>query len=111
MNATERLCAAIRRETPDRIPTFEWFIDARVGQALTGSDDPLDVVERLDIDGINIRPDYAKRFIDAQTFADEWGTRRQLTGDGFHGLGRPCAEQQRHCREEARQHHTPFVHV
>jgi hypothetical protein len=35
----------------------------------------------LDIDGINVRPDYAKRFLDAQTFEDEWGNRRQLTGD------------------------------
>lgn len=97
MNATERLCAAIRRETPDRIPTFEWFIDVTVGRALTGSDDPLDVVERLDIDGINIRPDYAKRFIDAQTFEDEWGNRRQLTGDCIPAVvAQPLSDVTRH---------------
>ena len=97
MNATERMCAAIRRETPDRIPTFEWFIDAAVGQALTGSDDPLDVVERLDIDGINIRPDYSKRFIDAQTFEDEWGNRRQLTGDCIPAVvAQPLSDVTRH---------------
>ena len=32
-----------------------------VGRALTGSDDPLEVVERLDLDAVNIRPDYAAR--------------------------------------------------
>ena len=61
MNGTARMCAALRRELPDRIPTFEWFLDAGVGRALTGSGDPLDIVERLDLDGINIRPDYARR--------------------------------------------------
>ena len=97
MTATERLCAAIRRETPDRIPTFEWFIDLSVGRALTGSDEPLDVVERLDIDGINIRPDYAKRFSDAQTFGDEWGNRRQLTGDCIPAvIAHPLSDVTRH---------------
>jgi hypothetical protein len=51
------MCTAIKRGTPDRIPTFEWFIDPGVGKALTGSADAMDIVERLDIDGINIRPD------------------------------------------------------
>ncbi len=91
------MCAALRRETPDRIPTFEWFIDVSVGRALTGSDDPFDVVERLDIDGINIRPDYTKRFIDAQTFEDEWGNRRQLTGDCIPAVvAQPLSDVTRH---------------
>jgi uroporphyrinogen decarboxylase len=97
MNGTDRLCAALRRETPDRIPTFEWFIDATVGRALTGSDDPLDIVERLDLDGVNVRPDYAKRFLDAQTFEDEWGTRRQLTGDCIPAVvAQPLSDVTRH---------------
>ena len=81
MNGTERICTAIQRKIPDRTPTFEWFVDETVGKALTGSDNLLEVVERLDLDGINIRPDYSKRFIDPQIFEDEWGARRQLTGD------------------------------
>jgi uroporphyrinogen decarboxylase len=52
-----------------------------VGAALTGSDDPLDIVERLDLDGINVRADYRKQYLNGTTFADEWGTKRQLTGD------------------------------
>jgi uroporphyrinogen decarboxylase len=97
MTATERLCAAIRRETPDRIPTFEWFIDVTVGRALTGSDDPLEVAERLDLDAVNIRPDYTKRFLDSQTFEDEWGNRRQLTGDCIPAVvAHPLSDVTRH---------------
>ena len=97
MNGTDRMCAALRREIPDRIPTFEWFIDPSVGRALTGTDEPLDIVDRLDLDGINIRPDYAKRFLDAQTFEDEWGNRRQLTGDCIPAVvAQPLSDVTRH---------------
>lgn len=97
MNGTERICAAIRRETPDRIPTFEWFIDGALAKILTGSDDLLEVVERLDLDGINIRPDYSKQFIDPQIFEDEWGARRQLTGDALPAIiAHPVADLTRH---------------
>ncbi len=97
MNGTERVCAAIRREIPDRIPTFEWFIDETVGKALTGSDHPLDIVERLDLDGVNIRPDYSKRFVSPEVFEDEWGSRRQLTGDCIAAvIAHPLADLTRH---------------
>jgi len=81
MTGKERILRALRRGVPDAVPTFEWFIDGSVGKALTGSDDPLNVVERLDLDGINIRPDYRKQHVDEKTLVDEWGIRRQLTGD------------------------------
>jgi uroporphyrinogen decarboxylase len=97
MNGTQRLCAAIRRETPDRIPTFEWFIDEAVGKTLTGSDNLLEVVDRLDLDGINIRPDYSKRFINPHIFEDEWGARRQLTGDSIPAvIAHPVPDLTRH---------------
>jgi uroporphyrinogen decarboxylase len=72
---------ALKRETPDQIPTFEWFIDTQVGEALTGHRDPIDIVDALGVDGINIRPDYRRRQVEAGTFADEWGTVRKETGD------------------------------
>jgi len=83
VNSRDRIVAALNREKPDQIPTFEWFIDTQVGQTLTGHCDPIDIVEALDIDGINIRPDYGRRQIDAHTFADDWGTVRQDTGDSI----------------------------
>lgn len=81
MTKKERIVRALQRKEPDRVPTFEWFIDQAVGKALTGSDDAIDIVEGLDLDGINIRADYSKEYIDDETFVDEWGTKRRLTGD------------------------------
>jgi uroporphyrinogen decarboxylase len=77
----ERIVRALQRDVPDRVPTFEWFIDASVGQALVGGDDPIDIVQRLDLDGINVRADYRKESLDDTTLVDEWGVKRQLTGD------------------------------
>lgn len=82
MTGKERINTALRLQTPDSVPTFEWFIDKTVGLALTGSDDPVTVVDKLDLDGINIRPDYSQEFAaDKMTFVDEWRTTRKLTGD------------------------------
>ncbi len=81
MNGRERILCALRRAEPDAVPIFEWFIDPAVGQALVGSPDIIDVVDRLDLDGINLRPTYEKQFLDDRTFVDEWGMKRQLTGD------------------------------
>ena len=99
MNGKERILRALRRETPDAVPTFEWFIDVTVGRALVGSDDPLDVVERLDLDGVNVRPDYRKEFQDETTLVDEWQIRRQLTGDCLPALlDSPILDVTRHHR-------------
>lgn len=97
MHGKERVLRALRREVPDAVPTFEWFIDAAVGRALTGSEDPLDIVDRLDLDGINIRPDYRKQFLDDKTLVDEWQIRRQLTGDCLPALlASPIADVTQH---------------
>lgn len=77
----ERIEQALRKGEPDRVPTFEWFIDETIGKDLTGSTDPIDIVESLDIDGINIRADYTKDFSSDDTYTDEWGATRKLTGD------------------------------
>jgi uroporphyrinogen decarboxylase len=81
MTGKERILQALRRAVPDRVPTFEWFIDASIGQALVGSSDLLDIVDGLDLDGVNIRPDYRQEFRDETHFTDEWQIRRQITGD------------------------------
>ena len=83
MTSRERILTALQRKTPDVVPTFEWFIDETVGRALTGSTDPIEIVEALDIDGINIRPNYSRRAVSTEIFVDEWGATRQLTGDAI----------------------------
>jgi uroporphyrinogen decarboxylase len=97
MTGRERILTALRRGQPDVVPTFEWFIDAAVGRALTGCDDPIDVVDRLDLDGINIRADYHSEWIDDVTLTDEWGARRKYTGDVLPAvLASPIADITRH---------------
>jgi len=81
VNSRQRILAALNRQTPDRVPTFEWFIDIQVGESLTGYRDPISVVDALEIDAVNIRPDYRRKSLKNDTFADEWGTLRQKTGD------------------------------
>ncbi len=81
MNGKDRILRALRRSVPDTVPVFEWFVDASVARALTGSEDILDVVEHLDLDAVNVRPDYAKRHLDETTIVDEWQISRKLTGD------------------------------
>jgi uroporphyrinogen decarboxylase len=83
MNGHERIIAALQRRQPDRVPTFEWFIDKNVGKQLTGSADALDIVEALDHDGINIRADYAKIPKADGVYVDEWGTTRKVTGESI----------------------------
>jgi uroporphyrinogen decarboxylase len=77
----QRIELALQHKQPDCIGTFEWFIDDAVGKVLTGSDNQIDIVDSLDIDGINIRADYTKDFTSDDTYVDEWGSKRQLTGD------------------------------
>jgi len=81
MTGRERILTALQRREPDCVPTFEWFIDEGVGQALTGSADAIEIVESLDLDGINVRPNYTRRALSAERYVDEWGATRQLTGD------------------------------
>ena len=79
MTPKERILTALRREQPDAVPTFEWFIDKQVAHALCGTADPIDVVEQLDLDAINIRPDYGKEKLTEDTYSTEWGMKRQIT--------------------------------
>jgi uroporphyrinogen decarboxylase len=99
VNGKQRILQALKRSTPDAVPTFEWFIDGGVGKVLTGSDDPLDIVERLGLDGINVRADYQKKNLDPTTLVDEWGIKRQLTGDCLPALlASPISEIAQHSR-------------
>jgi len=97
MTGKERILRALRREEVDCVPTFEWFIDQEVGRVLTGHTDPIEIVDALDIDGINIRPDYTREHRDERTFVDEWGVERRLTADCIPAVTRPpIAEIGRH---------------
>lgn len=93
MKPKERIETALRRGMPDRIPTFEWFVDPAVGEAMTGSRDILEIADALDLDAVNVRPDYRKDALDGTTFRDEWGCVRRETGDVLPAVvGHPIRE-------------------
>lgn len=81
MTGKERIITALQRKVPDRVPTFEWFIDPAIARSLGIAEDPISLIQHLELDGINLRPDYQKHIIDALTFSDEWGKVQTYTGE------------------------------
>ena len=97
MTGKQRILAALWRQTPDCVPTFEWFIDGVVTQALVGTREPVEAAIALDLDAINVRADYRKQFLDPNIFVDEWGVKRMLTSDAMpHVLESPIKDITRH---------------
>ena len=97
MTGKQRILTALQRQTPDCVPTFEWFIDGVVTQALVGTTEPVAAAHALDLDAINVRADCRKQFSDSGTFVDEWGVKRMLTSDAMpHVLESPIKDIARH---------------
>ncbi len=76
MTSTERVLAVLRREEPDRIPTFEWDIDPDLIINMTGGGSYDDFVEQFDLDAVMCGPDYAKSPLPDGNLIDEWGVTR-----------------------------------
>jgi uroporphyrinogen decarboxylase len=83
MTSRERVIRALERKEADRVPTFEWAIDRKVCRALTGSEDSLEAIVKLGVDGVVVRADYSKQRIDAEIYLDEWGCRRKVSGESL----------------------------
>ena len=89
MNSRERMCKALNRERPDRVPTFEYAIDGKVVEAICPGGTYADVVESLGLDGITaFEPSpggyvagMADRLKPGEAFVDEWGVKRVATGE------------------------------
>ncbi len=89
MNSRERMCKALNRERPDRVPTFEYAIDGKIVEAICPGGTYADVVEFLGLDGVTaFEPSpggyvagMADRLRPGETFVDEWGVTRMATGE------------------------------
>jgi uroporphyrinogen decarboxylase len=57
---------------------LEYWIDCGVDCI-----DPIDPNGGMDIDGVAVRPDYTKEYRDDGVYIDEWGGRRQITGESI----------------------------
>ncbi len=85
MNSVERVSAALRGETPDRVPILEWFVHPKVYQAiLPGSTWP-DFVEEIDLDAVTAHFIFEGTFketrIDEKTVVNEWGVTLGVTDE------------------------------
>jgi uroporphyrinogen decarboxylase len=81
MTSRERVIAALERREPDRLPTFEWRISRPIIEAFAPGGDEGDFVEAAGHDAVCCSPSYRRvETIDADTFVDEFGVKRHLTG-------------------------------
>jgi uroporphyrinogen decarboxylase len=81
MNSEERVMGALARKPIDRVPTFEWELSRVVIDALTPGENELGFVEKMDLDGICVYPDYKSEFIDDTTYRTEWGILKKKTSE------------------------------
>ncbi len=89
MTGTERVLAVLMRETPDRIPTFEWDIDSGFVTHTTGGGDYHDFIERFDHDAVVCGVKYRTDDLRHDRIKDEWGVTRQ---QGFEDYAMPVDE-------------------
>jgi len=83
MTGRERVLAVIKREQPDRVPTFEWAINADVIKAITGDMSFDDFVEIANLDAVMCKPIYLKKPIENNMLVDEWGVTRMICQDDY----------------------------
>lgn len=83
LNSQERVLAVIRREEPDRIPTFEWDIDPGLISSMTSGGTYEDFIEQYDLDAVMCGPTYKKEPIGDGFILDEWGVIRIVGHEAY----------------------------
>lgn len=82
MNSEQRMLAALRREPVDRVPTFEWWIDQKVIDAIIpGGIEYAEFSDRMDLDAICVDPDYKSEPVGDGFKKNEWGIISKNTGE------------------------------
>jgi uroporphyrinogen-III decarboxylase len=83
MNSLERVSAALRGETPDRVPILEWFVHQKVYQSILPGTTWPDFVEEIDLDAVTAHFIFEGTFketrIDENTVVNEWGVTLGVT--------------------------------
>ena len=83
MTGLERMLTALQREQPDRVPLWELLIDRPVIEGLCGDVSREDFVERMDLDGITVFTNSKKKWLDSETYENEWGIIWRVGADGL----------------------------
>jgi len=92
LDSLQRTIAALQLKQPDRVPIIEFgihpVVSDGIARLLWGLDsiDPLDFIDRMDLDGACCTEDYHKQSIDDQHEVDEWGIVRNLSAGQSQGF-------------------------
>ncbi|MBN1624131.1 MAG: hypothetical protein JXN10_05665 [Clostridia bacterium] len=89
MTGRDRIIAALKRETPDRVPTMEWILHPEVMRNMNGAESDIEFAVRAGLDGIAVSIDYTKEIIDSRHYKDEWGVTRVSYDDYPNPVGNP----------------------
>jgi uroporphyrinogen decarboxylase len=82
----ERILRTLRRETPDRVPHFEWLVDRKVRDALLpGNTGHNDFAVRMGHDAVLVDPAFGKTSLPDGRYISEWGYVGQKTQEE-HGI-------------------------
>lgn len=93
MKPKERVIKALKREEPDRIPTFEWIINPGVIEKMTGQRNEIEFVKIMDIDGIAVGTNMKKIKVDDRHYKDEWGIVRVSYDEYPNPVGYPVKDE------------------
>lgn len=81
LNSEERMLRTLEIKDVDRIPSFEWYIDKKVIEALSPGSDYAGFCYEFDLDAICIDCNFDKKFLDNGLIQDEWGMIKKDTGE------------------------------
>jgi uroporphyrinogen decarboxylase len=81
LNSEERMIRTLERKDVDRIPTFEWYVDRKVIEALTPGSGYEQFCYDMDLDAICIDCNFEKKFLENGLIQDEWGMIKKDTGE------------------------------
>lgn len=79
----ENVTAALNREKPKHIPTFEWSVHPSVMSGIVGHSDIFRFTEEMDLDGVIIYEDMEKKWINNDSYIDEWGVTQAMAGADY----------------------------
>jgi len=81
LSGEERIIRTLERKGTDRVPTFEWYIDKEVIEALSPGSDYEKFCYELDLDAICVDVNFDKKILENGMIRDEWGMIKKDTGE------------------------------
>ena len=81
LSGEERIIRTLKREEVDRVPTFEWYIDREIIEALSPGSNYEKFCYEMEIDAICVDVDFDKEILENGLIKDEWGMLKKDTGE------------------------------